>query len=477
MKVVNSLILIICCYFLLSNHLFASQLPDFISLVKQHSAAVVNISTTQRLHAVSNTKQKSILPGIEESSPLNNLLRYLLNPEKPEPRTKKAFKSQSLGSGFLISSDGYVLTNVHVIKDATQIIVTLSDHREIPANLIGEDKITDVALLKIDETDLPFVKTGNSDALDIGQWVLAIGSPFGLDHTASQGIISGLGRNLPHDTYVPFIQTDVAINPGNSGGPLFNVNGEVIGINSQIFTKTGGSIGLSFAIPINVAIDVAKQIRSQGKVKRGWLGMTTQDLTQELATSFGLKAPVGALVSGIVQGSPSELAGVIPGDVIVEFNNKPVERSASVIQLLGVSKVNSHVPIKLLRNGKILHLSAFITELNSDLVTKLSLAESGDIIINELGIKVSDLSQDQREYMHIRKNGVLVKSIRKGVATKAGIHRADVIMQVGNKTIMNAQHLASVIKEIDKSDPVALLVQRPSGPVFLSVKLKNVGKK
>jgi len=456
---------------LIFNHASAEPLPDFVSIVKQNYTSVVNISTTKRISKKSISTPPAQIPGVEENTPLYDFLNYLLNPGKPKKNKKKGFSDQSLGSGFFISSDGYVLTNAHVVQDATQIIVTLSDHREFRAELVGQDALTDVALLKIDENNLPTVTPNDSDSLEIGQWVLAIGSPFGLDHTASQGIISGLGRSLPHESYVPFIQTDVAINPGNSGGPLFNVHGKVVGINSQIYTKTGGSIGLSFAIPINVALGIAKQIKQQGKVRRGWLGVTTQDLTQDLALSFGLKAPKGTLVSGIIHGSPSEEAGIAPGDIIVEYNNINIERSANLIHLLGLTKINTSVPIKLFRNGNIIEVNARITELNQTIATKLALAESGDVIIRTLNIKVGDLTSEQREYMKIPKNGVLIKSIQKGVATKAGIHKADVIVKVNNQSIENSQHFQKIIQTLPRNTPISVLIQRRTGPIFLTINL------
>ena len=453
------------------NNAIAEPLPDFVSIVKQNYTSVVNISTTKRISRKNTSTPPPQIPGVEENTPLYDFLNYLLNPSKPKKSQKKGFSDQSLGSGFFISSDGYILTNAHVVKDATQIIVTLSDHREFPAELIGQDALTDVALLKIDEKNLPIVTPNDSDSLEIGQWVLAIGSPFGLDHTASQGIISGLGRSLPHESYVPFIQTDVAINPGNSGGPLFNVYGKVVGINSQIYTKTGGSIGLSFAIPINVALDIAKQIKQQGKVRRGWLGVTTQDLTQDLAISFGLKAPTGTLVSGIIHGSPSEVAGILPGDIILEYNNNKLERSANLIHLLGLTKINTNVPIKLFRNSDIIIVNAKITELNQTVATKLALAESGDLIIRALNIKIGDLTQEQREYMKIPKNGILVKSIQKGIATKSGIHKADVIVKLNNQSIENTRHFEKMIQSLPRNKPISVLIQRRTGPVFLTISL------
>lgn len=460
-------LLLIFCLFAW-NTAAAQKLPDFVSIVKQNYSAVVNISTMQVTTKV--TEEAAIeIPGVDESTPLYDFLRYLLKPSKPRGNKNKGYREQSLGSGFIISNDGYILTNAHVIHGATQIIVTLSDYRELPAELVGIDTLTDVALLKIDEHNLPAVSTDEKTQLEIGQWVLAIGSPFGLDHTASQGIISGLGRSLPRETYVPFIQTDVAINPGNSGGPLFDTSGKVVGINSQIYTKSGGSIGLSFAIPIGVALDVAQQLKAQGEVRRGWLGVTTQDLTQDLALSFGLKIPMGALVSGIVHGSPAEDAGILSGDILVEYDNQRIERSANLIHMLGVTKVNTNVLIELIRDGEIIEVNVKVTELNKNVAAKLALAESGDLIIKSLNIKVNDLTDDQRDYMRIPKNGVLVKSVYRGIASKSGVHKGDVILKFDNHRIENAEQLDDLVSTLDRGKFVPVLIQRRNGPLFLTI--------
>jgi len=454
----------------------SAVIPEFIPLVKKNYESVVNISTTQRIQAKTASKPGPIIPGIDESSPLNDFLRYLISPNRQKQQNPRELNSQPLGSGFIISTDGYILTNAHVISSATQILVRLSDQRELVAELIGTDKLTDVALLKIDEHDLPAVQISNSDKLEIGQWVLAIGSPFGFDHTASQGIISGLGRNLPHDTYVPFIQTDVAINPGNSGGPLFDLNGNVIGINSQILTKSGGSIGLSFAIPINVALNVAQQLRKNGKVTRGWLGMNAQDLTQNLATSFGLKAPVGALISGVLQSSPADEAGIQAGDIIIEFNGKPVERATELLQYVGFTQLNTEVPVKLLRDGETLTTEVKIIELTDAAATEVALAESSDLSIKSLKIKINELSMDHRRFLNVPKNGVLVKAVYRGPASKSGIHKGDVIMNINHKKVENTRHFLKLVKSLPLDKPVSVLLRRKQGPVYVSVTIPSGDK-
>ena len=324
----------VCMFFY--THLALAELPDFTKLVKKYGEAVVNISTVKK---GDNEREKfhERLP-MPDGTPFDEYLRRFFGEQERgiEPR-----EARSLGSGFVISEDGYLLTNHHVIKDADEILVRLQDRRQLVATLIGSDKRSDVALLKIDANDLPKVKLGSSDDLKVGEWVLAIGSPFGFDHTVTAGIVSAKGRSLPNDNYVPFIQTDVAINPGNSGGPLFNMDGEVVGINSQIYSRTGGFMGLSFAIPMEVVMNVVEQIKTQGFVSRGWLGVQVQDVTRKLAESFGMDAPKGALVAKVMVDSPAEKADFKVGDVIIEFNNKKIDTSAVLPPLVGMTSIGT----------------------------------------------------------------------------------------------------------------------------------------
>ena len=293
----------------------AKDLPDFTDLVEKQGAAVVNISTTQIIrnpHGFSN---------VPENDPFYDFFRRFA-PQMPHGQAPREQESQSLGSGFIISADGYIMTNAHVVDSADKITVRLTDKREFRAKVIGADKRTDVALLKIEATGLPKITLGDPNKLKVGEWVVAIGSPFGFDSSVTAGIVSAKGRSLPQENFVPFIQTDVAINPGNSGGPLFNMNGEVVGINSQIYTRSGGSMGLSFAIPIDVATQVTEQLRTSGKVTRGRIGVTIQELTRELAESFGLSKPAGALISSVEKSGPADKAGIEASDVILKFNGK-----------------------------------------------------------------------------------------------------------------------------------------------------------
>ncbi|WP_409301806.1 Do family serine endopeptidase, partial [Pseudomonas sp. KCJK8993] len=312
----------------------AAELPDFTQLVEQASPAVVNISTTQKLP--DRRVSAGPMPDLEGLPPmLREFFERGMPPQQRSPRGDRQREAQSLGSGFIISPDGYILTNNHVIADADEILVRLADRSELKAKLVGTDPRSDVALLKIDGKDLPVLKLGKSQDLKAGQWVVAIGSPFGFDHTVTQGIVSAIGRSLPNENYVPFIQTDVPINPGNSGGPLFNLAGEVVGINSQIYTRSGGFMGVSFAIPIDVAMDVSSQLKAGGKVSRGWLGVVIQEVNKDLAESFGLEKPAGALVAQIQDDGPAAKGGLQVGDVILSLNGQPIVMSADLPHLVG----------------------------------------------------------------------------------------------------------------------------------------------
>jgi serine protease Do len=329
----------------------AADLPDFTQLVEQASPAVVNISTTQKLP---DRKVNQQMPDLEGLPPM--LREFFERGMPPQQRSPggggRQREAQSLGSGFIISSDGYILTNNHVIADADEILVRLADRSEMKAKLIGTDPRSDVALLKIEGKDLPVLKLGKSQDLKAGQWVVAIGSPFGFDHTVTQGIVSAVGRSLPNENYVPFIQTDVPINPGNSGGPLFNLNGEVVGINSQIYTRSGGFMGVSFAIPIDVAMDVSNQLKSGGKVSRGWLGVVIQEVNKDLAESFGLDKPAGALVAQIQDDGPAAKGGLQVGDVILSMNGQPIIMSADLPHLVGALKAGAKANLEVIREGK-----------------------------------------------------------------------------------------------------------------------------
>ena len=326
------------------------NLPDFTELVEEHADAVVNISTSKQTEVRRGLPPGMDIPELPEGSPFGDLFERFFG--EHGGKGEEFFNSRSLGSGFIISQDGYVITNHHVVKGADEIIVKLSDRRQLVAEIIGSDPRSDIALLKLEGNDFPSVKLGDSDAIKVGQWVLAIGSPFGFDASVTAGIVSAKGRSLPSENYVPFIQTDVAINPGNSGGPLFDLDGNVVGINSQIYTRSGGFMGLSFAIPIEDAMDVVEQLKTSGYVSRGWLGVYIQEVTRELAESFGMEKPTGALVAKILEDSPAQDTDIQVGDIILDYNGKEVKNSASLPPMVGRTRVGEVVKLKIMRDGK-----------------------------------------------------------------------------------------------------------------------------
>ena len=457
-----------------ANATASAQLPDFTQVVQATSPAVVNISTTQKPKPKvgNNVPRGGRIPGIPEGTPFDELFRRFFD----QGPNSEPDEGRSLGSGFIISKDGYILTNNHVVDGADEIIVRLSDRRELLAEVVGSDKRSDVALLKVKANDLPVVKIGDSKKLKVGEWVLAIGSPFDFDHTVTAGIVSALGRNLPNENYVPFIQTDVAINPGNSGGPLFNLDGEVVGINSQIYSRTGGFMGLSFTIPIDLAMDVVDQLKSGGHVTRGWLGVLIQDVTRELAQSFGMDKPEGALVSQVLPGSPAEKAKLKVGDVIVEFNGRNVPTSAALPPMVGVTPINKPVKVKVIRDGKPQILSVTIGELPAE----EELANAGDsgnhkgtgIEDSRLKLEIDSLTDDQRQELGLSdKQGVLVIQVGDGPAREAGIREGDVVMMINNVKIADTKQYSDVVAALPAGKPVAVLLQRRDGAVFLALKV------
>lgn len=459
----------------------AGTLPDFTGVVVDVSPAVVNISTTQKVKQkgpAARPHGSPQMPQMPEGTPFDEFFKRFFGEDGGGGGGGDFggdLDAKSLGSGFVISADGYVLTNNHVIKDADEIIVRLSDRRELVAKLVGSDERSDVALLKIEANELPAVKVGDSSKLKVGEWVLAIGSPFDFDHTVTAGIVSALGRNLPSENYVPFIQTDVAINPGNSGGPLLNLDGEVVGINSQIYSRTGGFMGLSFTIPISLAMDVVNQLRTKGHVARGWLGVLIQDVTRELAESFGMDKPGGALVSQVMDDSPAKKAGFHVGDVIVEFNGKPVTNSANLPPMVGSTEVGAKSIVTVLRDGKRVDLKTVIEELPAEDDAKLAQAtpsEPKKAEVNRLKISVAELTAEQRKELEIARNGVVVNEVQPGPAMRAGIRTGDVIVKLNNEEIKDAKQFGKLVSELPEEKNIAVLVQRRNGPVFLAMKLK-----
>jgi serine protease Do len=454
---------------LLAQGLQARELPEFTRLVEKYSPAVVNISTTQKAQTKAGLPHGLEIPEFPKGTPWDDLLRRFFG-EGGEDMLPE-HESRSLGSGFVIDSDGYILTNNHVVEGADEILVRLSDRRELVAELVGADKRSDIALLKVEAGDLPMVNLGSSDDLKVGEWVMAIGSPFGFDHSVSVGVVSALGRSLPSENYVPFIQTDVAINPGNSGGPLFNLDGEVVGINSQIYSRTGGFMGLSFAIPIGVAMDVVGQIKEQGYVSRGWLGVLIQDVTRDLAESFDMKRPHGALVAQVLEDSPADKAGIQVGDIIIEFNGEEVAYSSDLPPMVGRSRVGSDAKARILRDGKVRSLKVRIGELPAEEELQQARVEKSQVNTDRLGLQVSELSDTQRKALEIASGGVLVEQVEEGAASSAGISRGDVIVKLNNKQVKNARQFRELVDELPAGRSVPVLVVRRSGPLFLALRV------
>ncbi|MBT9613869.1 MAG: DegQ family serine endoprotease, partial [Burkholderiales bacterium] len=372
-------------------------LPDFTELVEKEGAAVVNISTTQTVRDRGLFPQ---MPNIPEDDPIYEFFKRFMPPQQGGPRE---FQTHSLGSGFIISQDGYVLTNAHVVDRADEVLVKLTDKREFKAKVIGADRRTDVALIKIDAKNLPVVILGDPGKMKVGEWVIAIGSPYGFENSVTAGIVSAKGRALPGDNFVSFIQTDVAVNPGNSGGPLFNLRGEVVGVNSQIYSRTGGYMGLSFAIPIDLAMDIVGQLKGSGKVSRGRLGVQIQEVTAELAASFGLKDAKGAIISSIEKGSPAERGGMQPGDVILKFEGKEVASSSELPRMVGAIKPGSKVKVEIWRNRAAKELTLTLGEWETDTVA--AKAEPQPEKANKLGLTLAELSAEDKRSLKVE-NGL-----------------------------------------------------------------------
>ena len=460
------------CVFLvfLFNQNVSAQLPDFTEMVKANGVAVVNISTTQKAPPEAVAQKEQPMP---EGMPpeMEELFKHFFNNPDGGGNGGGGGDTQSLGSGFIISKDGYLLTNHHVVKDADEIIVKFSDRRELVAKLIGSDARTDVAVLKVEATDLPAVTIGDPNKLQVGEWVLAIGSPFGFEQSVTAGIVSAKGRSLPGGNYVPFIQTDVAINPGNSGGPLFNMDGQVVGINSQIYSRTGGFMGLSFSIPMDVVMNVVDQIKTSGKAAHGWLGVQIQDVTRELAESFGMKKPQGALVSKVIPGSPAEKAELQIGDIIIEFNGQLIEKSGDLPPMVGMTPINNKATLKILRQGneKTINFSIGLLPEQVDKVADAKTEKTKPT--NRLGVSVTDLTAEERDVLQVVKGGVLVQNVVKGAAKNAGVQPGDVILRIGNDVITDAAAFEKIAKNLPAGKSVAALIQRRGSPAFLALKI------
>ena len=449
-----------------------AQLPDFTDLVEKQGPAVVNISTTQ---ASARSPLAQQLPNVPEDDPFFEFFRRFMPNQPGGPRE---FQAQSLGSGFIMSADGYILTNAHVVQSADEITVRLTDKREFKAKVIGSDRRTDVALIKIEASGLPVVKFGDPARLKVGEWVVAIGSPFGFDNTVTAGIVSAKGRSLPQENFVPFIQTDVAVNPGNSGGPLFNMRGEVVGINSQIYSRTGGFMGLSFAIPIDVANDIAQQLRASGKITRGRIGVVIQPVTKELADGFGLSKPQGALVNSVEKAGPAEKAGIEAGDVILRFDGKPITASEDLPRIVGGTRPGSKVTAQIWRNKATRDVQVVVAELVEDARAQRGGGGSRGqkppaAAPTVYGMSLSDLTDVQRKELKVE-NGVMVGEVQ-GAAARAGMRKGDVILAVNNQDVKTVEQFNQLMGQFDKGRIVALLVRRGANSLYVPFRLDPAG--
>jgi serine protease Do len=433
-----------------------STFPDFVSLVKREGAAVVNLSTTRTVRG------PGIPPGVSPEDPFYEFFRRFA----PGPRE---YQARSLGSGFVISEDGYILTNAHLVADIDEATVKLVDKRQFKAKVIGVDERTDVALVKIDARGLRKVTIGDPAKLEAGEWVAAIGSPFGFESSVTAGIVSAKGRFFPDESEVPFIQTDVAVNPGNSGGPLFNLRGEVVGINSMIYSGSGGYMGLSFAIPIDVAMKVADQLRTHGKVTRGRLGVQIQELTDELAASFKLKSATGALIVMVEKGSPADRAGLAPGDVILRVDGKSIEDPSELSRLIAATPPATSVRLAVWRRGKAMELDATVGELVSE--RPRARAEPEEARADRLGLVLGELTPSERRELGIER-GLLVRSVR-GPALKAGIRPGDAIVAINDAPVSRVVEYNQALAEAAPGGVVALLVLREGTLVYVPVRLPS----
>ncbi|WP_409523725.1 DegQ family serine endoprotease [Nitrincola sp. MINF-07-Sa-05] len=452
---------------LLTPLVASAALPDFKSLVREASPAVVNIST------IPKTISSDSGPGSPfdqfDGQEVPEIFRHFFRgfPENA-PRQQRP-SPRSLGSGFIISEDGYVLTNHHVIQDAEKVIVRLNDRRELEAEVVGSDPRSDVALLKLDAVQLPYVRIGSSRDIEVGEWVLAIGSPFGFDYSVTAGIVSATERSLANDSYVPFIQTDVAINPGNSGGPLFNLDGEVIGINSQIYTRSGGFMGLSFAIPIDVAMEVSDQLRDTGTVARGWLGVVIQEVSRDLAESFGLDKPAGAVVVQVMPDSPAQGAGLKEGDVILSFNGNDIYLSSDLPHQVGRVRPGTEASVGIIRGGERISIPVTIGLLPDPDQLIAASGQPEQAQVDDLGLVVSPLTSEQQTRWNVRA-GVVVAEVRDGPAAAAGLMVDDIITMLNGERIETVDQFDEVVARLPEDRAVPIRIVRRGNAMFIPLR-------
>lgn len=443
---------------------FAADLPDFTRLVKLHGASVVNITTTKLVKPDPGFRN---IPGMPNDDMFDFFRRFMPPPATPE--SGREVPVHSGGSGFIISSDGYILTNAHVVKGADDVKVKLTDRREFKAKIVGIDPRSDIALIKISATNLPKVPIGNSDQLQVGEWVIAIGSPFGFENSVTAGIVSATGRSLPSENYVPFIQTDVAVNPGNSGGPLFNMKGEVVGINSQIFSQSGGYMGVSFAIPIDVAMQVADQLKTEGKVRRSRLGVVIQDVSAGNANAFGLSRPEGALVSDIEKNGPAAKAGIKVGDVILKFNGQSIGNSIDLPRLVAATKPGTTIKLQIWRDRAAVEIPVTVVEVNEPKTVVGKPAKTGKTP-NKIGLVVNDLDKTTMTQLGVS-HGIIVEN-SDGIAARGGIQSGDVILAVGNISINSVEQFDALLASAPKNSNIALLIKRDNATLYVPLQIE-----
>ena len=439
--------------------------PNFTEVVEKNIPAVVIVHAEKKILGNNNINQS--MPNLPEE--LKPFLDKFFDGENGNPSEPR--KAPSFGSGFILTKDGYIMTNNHVIANSDEITITMSDQTELSAKLVGSDERSDLALLKVDADDLPTVNIGTSENLKLGEWVLAIGSPFGFDHTVTAGIVSGKKRNLPNESYVPYIQTDVAINPGNSGGPLFNLEGDVVGVNAQIYTRSGGFMGVSFAIPAETLSNVYKQLKKDGKVKRGWLGVYIQEVDKDLAISFGLDKPKGAVVAKILDKSPAQKSGLMQGDIILSFDNKDIKKSKDLPLLVGSTEVNRSVKVKILRNKSIVYKNITIEELPED--NQIASMREKPVDNKTIsGLTVSDINENTKKSLNIY-GGIKVDEISSEQLNQSKIQVNDIITHINNQPIFNVKDFSKKIQNIKDNSVANLLVYRNSTPVYLAIKISK----
>lgn len=467
-------------------------LPDFTELVEQVGPSVVNIRTVEKVKARNSVGGR----GADEEGDANsfggmdpNMLEFFRRfgipipnaPRKTPSTPQEIERPRGVGSGFILSADGFIMTNAHVVDGATDVLVTLTDKREFKAKIVGSDKRTDVAVVKIEATGLPFVRLGDVSRLKVGEWVMAIGSPFGLDNSVTAGIVSAKARDTGE--FLPFIQTDVAINPGNSGGPLINMRGEVVGINSQIVTRSGGFNGVSLSIPIDEATRVADQLRSGGRVARGRIGVEAGSVSAELAQSIGLSKAQGALVGRVMNDAPAAKAGVEPGDIFLKFDGKPIEKSSDLPRAVGGTKPGTKTTAHIFRRGKVLELSITVAELEPDEAKTASLSKPEKIekpvsptypAAAQLGLTLADLSEEQKKESKLKGGGRVDAAL--GRAASAGLREGDVIVAIANREVLSAKEAETVLTQQDKTKPIALQIRRGMRGDYVLIKPESVSK-